>query len=452
MEPLSPAPAQPAPDLLPIMSNTQPKPIIFISYAHADEPEKPAEGEIKWLSFVTGYLRPAEKRGEVELWTDRLMRGGDDWEPDIERKLRACDIFILLVSHNSTGSDYIGDKGIAIIRERQAKGEDVHFYPLLLTPTPKVGLDMVRDRNMRPRDAKPLSSYSMSDRSQHMVDAADEIVAIAREIAARKNQPAPPLPTPSPKAEKAPSKAEAEASRRAEWQNQHPQKDEPTQLFSFARLRNRSAKWILVATLGSVAMVGAAAFLIAGNGLQQSWPEGVGQENLAEVIFTPHFIRIDERTRPQPDSPLYTQEFRAAVSRACLALGCAPLVSAILTNVGNVPIAHGEDYATSGVVQKQAGEEWWIAFPPPPGYVTCSAAPDRNTILKTIGGVTSGTVFRGPRGDWVGSYNEVPKDRPEWHLVSVDFVVKYVRIGTESGHQCLADGTQVWRASCLDAS
>jgi hypothetical protein len=25
------------------------KPIIFISYAHADEPEKPAEGEVRWL-------------------------------------------------------------------------------------------------------------------------------------------------------------------------------------------------------------------------------------------------------------------------------------------------------------------------------------------------------------------------------------------------------------------
>ena len=203
VEPLSPAPerpasAQPAPDSLPIMSNNPPKPIIFVSYAHADEPEKPAEGEIKWLSFVTGYLRPAEKRGEVEVWTDRLMRGGDGWEPDIERKLRSCDIFILLVSHNSTGSDYIGDKEIAIIRERQAKGEDVHFYPLLLTPTPKAGLDMVRDRNMRPRDARPLSSYPLSDRSQHMVDAANEIVAIAGEIATRKNWPARPSPVPAP--------------------------------------------------------------------------------------------------------------------------------------------------------------------------------------------------------------------------------------------------------------
>jgi len=41
------------------------KPIIFISYAHADEPEKPAEGEVRWLAFVTGYQRPASTWGAV---------------------------------------------------------------------------------------------------------------------------------------------------------------------------------------------------------------------------------------------------------------------------------------------------------------------------------------------------------------------------------------------------
>ena len=56
-------------------------------------------------------------------------------------------------------SDYIVDKEIAIIRERQAKGEPVHFYPLLLTPTPKAGLDKVKDKNLRPRDAKPLFRF-----------------------------------------------------------------------------------------------------------------------------------------------------------------------------------------------------------------------------------------------------------------------------------------------------
>ena len=97
------------------------KPLIVISYALADEPEHPAEGEVKWLSFVTGYLRPAIKHGAVELWIDRIMPGGVDWEREIEQKLRACDIFILLVSRHSLSSDYVVDKEIAIIRERQAR-------------------------------------------------------------------------------------------------------------------------------------------------------------------------------------------------------------------------------------------------------------------------------------------------------------------------------------------
>jgi hypothetical protein len=171
----------------PAATSDQPyKPTIFISYAHADEPEKVDDGETKWLSFVTGFLRPLVKRGAVDLWIDRIMRGGDDWNQEIKNKLRSCDIFVLLVSHNSMSSDYVVDKEISIIRDRQAKGEDVHFYPLLLTPTPKFGLDLVRDKNLRPRDAKPFSSYSLNDRFQHMAEATDEIATIVKEIAARK--------------------------------------------------------------------------------------------------------------------------------------------------------------------------------------------------------------------------------------------------------------------------
>jgi hypothetical protein len=167
------------------------KPIIFISYAHEDEPEKPAEGDIKWLSFVTGFLRPAMKQGAVDIWIDRLMRGGDSVDLEIQRKLRSCDIFILLVSRHSLSSDYIVDKEIGLIRERQANGEDVQFYPLVLTPTPEFGLDLVRDKNLRPRDGKPLFDYSLSDRYRHMNEAANEIATIAGEITARKSRPPP---------------------------------------------------------------------------------------------------------------------------------------------------------------------------------------------------------------------------------------------------------------------
>jgi hypothetical protein len=162
------------------------KPIIFISYSHKDEPEHPRDDEIQWLSFVRTYLQPAIKHGIFDLWVDRQMPGGADWDPEIEEKLRECDIFVLLVSANSMASDYIIDKELAIVRERQKNKEVVHFYPLLLTPTPEAGLEKVKDKNLRPRDAKPFSSFSYHDRLQHMADAANEIGKIANDLAKRK--------------------------------------------------------------------------------------------------------------------------------------------------------------------------------------------------------------------------------------------------------------------------
>ncbi len=165
------------------------KPFVFISYAHLDEPdlpEEPAEGRIRWLTFVMKFLRPGEKGRKYEVWMDRLMPGGEDWNPEIEAKIRMCDIFVLLVSANSTGSDYIVDKEIPIIRERQQNGDSVWFYPLLLDWTPKAGLEQVKDKNLRPRDAKPFSSLPANERSRQMAEAADEIADIAKGIEERK--------------------------------------------------------------------------------------------------------------------------------------------------------------------------------------------------------------------------------------------------------------------------
>src|SRR5271163_3585481 len=168
------------------------RPIIFISYAHNDEPDRPGEGEVKWLTFVRTYLEPAVKHGALEYWVDRHMTGGADSDREIQSKLRECDIFILLVSAHSTGSTYLRDTEIRIIRERQVNHEDVHFYPLILTPTPKAGLELVKDKNIRPRDAKPFSGFGYHDRCQHMSDAADEIAKIADVLAAKKAPSAPP--------------------------------------------------------------------------------------------------------------------------------------------------------------------------------------------------------------------------------------------------------------------
>jgi AAA ATPase domain/TIR domain len=179
------------------MADATAKPVIFISYSHKDEPEQPRDGEIQWLSFVRTYLQPAIKHGIFDLFVDENLPGGANLKPEIERKLRACDVFVLLISANSTASDYIIDTEIKITREREAKGEDVVFYPLLLTPTPKVALDKFKDKVVRPRDARPLSGFPYSERIQQMSDIADEIAKIARDIVSRKPGPPPRAPQPA---------------------------------------------------------------------------------------------------------------------------------------------------------------------------------------------------------------------------------------------------------------
>jgi TIR domain len=175
-----------------------PKPVIFIRYSHKDEPEHPRDSETQWLSLLRACLQPAAKHGVVNLWCDTHMHNGAEWDAEAEQYLRACDIFILLVSAHSIASDHIVDREIAIIHERQAKGDDFHFYPLLLTPVPDGALDKVRDRNLRPRDAQPFSGFSDTDRLNQMTEAANEIAKTATEIVERKRASRPAAPSMQP--------------------------------------------------------------------------------------------------------------------------------------------------------------------------------------------------------------------------------------------------------------
>jgi TIR domain-containing protein len=174
----------------------QNKPVIFISYSHEDEPTKPGGGPA-WLSFVRRYLQPAVKNGIFDLFVDEHLHGGDLLDAEIERKLRACDIFILLVSASSMASDYVVDTEIRIIRERQANGEAVHFYPLLLTPTPEAALAKLRDMVIRPENGTPLSSFAYNEQLEQITAIANEIAELAQAIVARKPQAPPRAPQPT---------------------------------------------------------------------------------------------------------------------------------------------------------------------------------------------------------------------------------------------------------------
>jgi hypothetical protein len=162
------------------------KPVIFISYSHKDEPDRPAPDEVVWLTFVQSFLAPVVKIGIFDIWVDEHLHGGEVLDPEIKKKLADCDIFVLLASRHSLASTYVVETEIATIRRRQKEGEDVHIFPVLLSPVPNAALQQLKDLVLRPRDATPLSTMNRGDRESAMSVIADEIAVLAEDIAKRK--------------------------------------------------------------------------------------------------------------------------------------------------------------------------------------------------------------------------------------------------------------------------
>src|SRR5947208_7693066 len=93
---------------------------IFFCYAHEDEP---------LLNKLKAHLRPLQRQGLVEVWHDRDISAGADWEHEIIKHLNTADIILLLISPGFMDSDFC--YGIEMKRaiERDEQGE-AHVIPI----------------------------------------------------------------------------------------------------------------------------------------------------------------------------------------------------------------------------------------------------------------------------------------------------------------------------------
>ena len=137
---------------------------IFISYSHRDE---------EWKERVDRHLGVLKEQG-IEVWEDRQIAAGDEWEREITRALEWCDIALLLISAHSLTSDYILRSEVTpLLQRRQQAG--VRVIPLILSPCAWDLLPWLSPIQARPTDGKPLSGMSDHDVEQALCDLAREI-------------------------------------------------------------------------------------------------------------------------------------------------------------------------------------------------------------------------------------------------------------------------------------
>lgn len=107
---------------------TQPRPKkskVFISYSHKDA---------DWLERLLVFLKPLQRSGMIDLWSDRDIKPGQDWLTEINVALDKAGVAILLVSSDFLASDFIADEELPKLFKAAEQGGTT-IMPLILRPS-----------------------------------------------------------------------------------------------------------------------------------------------------------------------------------------------------------------------------------------------------------------------------------------------------------------------------
>ena len=97
---------------------------LFISYSHLDA---------DCLTRLLVHLRPLERQGLVDCWSDKKIRAGDKWKSQLTSNLEFAAVAILLVSADFLASDFIVNNELPpLLMKAEAKG--LRILPVILKP------------------------------------------------------------------------------------------------------------------------------------------------------------------------------------------------------------------------------------------------------------------------------------------------------------------------------
>ena len=125
---------------------------IFLSYSHEDEDMKTQ------LDRNLIMLRRSDK---INVWQDRQIMPGMEWDDTIAKELASADIILLLISVDFNNSQYIWDKELKVAMERHEKKE-ARVIPVILRTCEWSEMPYAKLQAL-PTGAKPISSFADKD-------------------------------------------------------------------------------------------------------------------------------------------------------------------------------------------------------------------------------------------------------------------------------------------------
>ncbi len=179
---------------------------IFISYAHADH---------EWLDLLRQHLGGLRNTGRIEAFDDREIMAGEEWDPEIKRKLEAADIILLIVSRHFLASKYCTTIELETAIERHQAGS-VRIVGILAGPCDWESL-FLRELKMLPQDQTKLKPWAKwrdeGEEDEAGTQIAKQIRKIVEEIPAKPGPGPAENPTAAPPETKPPLIAVPEPNR-----------------------------------------------------------------------------------------------------------------------------------------------------------------------------------------------------------------------------------------------
>jgi hypothetical protein len=131
---------------------------IFFCYAHPDE---------DLLMKLKSHLSPLRNQGLIDVWHDRNISAGTEWEQEIKEQLNAAQIILLLVSPDFMASNYIHNVELKRAIERHQRGE-ARVIPVILRYIYWQGEPLGKLQAL-PKDGKPVKSWTDVDEALYDV-------------------------------------------------------------------------------------------------------------------------------------------------------------------------------------------------------------------------------------------------------------------------------------------
>jgi hypothetical protein len=138
----------------------------FVSYAHTDQ---------RWLERFKRAVEPLRAERVLRLWFDQALMPGDDWHPELMRRIDEADFIVLLITPAFLLSRFCFGKEMRRGLARHDAGL-ARVIPILLEPCEWKTAPFARVQGL-PRDMHPVSEAADQESSLRRI--AEELRSLA---------------------------------------------------------------------------------------------------------------------------------------------------------------------------------------------------------------------------------------------------------------------------------